>query len=279
MSTFTIAPVAGALGAEIHGLDLATPLSPQQRDQLNDAFNQHSVLFFRDQNLEPEQQIAFARNFGELGSHPYVAGTDAHPEMLEIVTEPDDEVNFGGGWHCDVTFLEQPDLGSVLYAVDVPPVGGDTLWASQQAAWDALSPTMQEFLLPLTAIHSPSRQYGAQGQSTMSKAMATKGVEKAMEASVEHPVVRTHPVTGRKGLYVNAAFTMRIRGLRKRESDALLRFLFDHATNEAFTCRFKWEPGSLAMWDNRSVQHFALHDYKGHRRVMRRVTIQGDKPA
>lgn len=279
MTTFTIEPITGAVGAEIGGLDLAEPLDEQTVLALRAAFNENHVLFFRDQTLSAEQQMAFGRSFGDLGSHPYVEANPDHPEVLDIVTEPDDRVNFGGGWHSDVTFLERPDLGSILYAIDVPSVGGDTLFADQHAAYDALSDTMKGLIGGLTAVHTAGMQYAGEGYSRQSSAMKTRGEAQAAASEVEHPVVRTHPESGRKSLFVNRAFTERIKGLHRGESKALLEFLFTHAVKEQFTCRFRWQAGSVAMWDNRSVQHYALHDYKGERRRMRRITIQGERPS
>lgn len=274
-----IRPISGALGAEVAGIDLAKPLDDDTVAAVRAALNENHVLFFRDQALSASEQIAFGRRFGPLGSHPYVEANPDHPEVLDIVTEPTDRVNFGGGWHSDVTFLERPDLGSILYAIDVPSVGGDTLFANQHAAYESLSDTMKTMIDPLVAIHAAGRQYAGTGFSRQSSAMKTKGEADAAASEVEHPIVRTHPETGRKALYVNQAFTAGIKGMHRGESAALLDFLFRQAVKERFTCRFRWEPGSVAMWDNRSVQHFALHDYKGERRRMRRITIQGDRPS
>lgn len=268
--------LAGSLGIELAGVDLRE-LDAEGIAAFRKQLVEHHVVVVRDQNLSVDDQLAFGRAFGELDTHPYVEGSEAHPAVIEIVTEPDDRVNFGGGWHTDVTFLAEPDLGSILYAVELPPFGGDTLFADQHAAYDALSDTMKGMLDGLTATHSARKQYGDGGQSTKSQAMATKNTAEAA-TMVEHPVVRTHPESGRKGLYVNPAFTVKIRGMRPDESDALLQFLYRHAVREAFTCRVRWEPGTLVMWDNRSVQHHALHDYAGHRRHVRRITVKGDRP-
>jgi len=271
-----VSPVAGSLGAEINGVDLSCP-EEAMVGEIRRALLEHHVVFFRDQNLTPEAQMAFGRCFGELDTHPFVEGTQEHPEVIDIFTEAEDGFNFGGGWHTDVTFLDEPDLGSILYAVEVPPYGGDTLFANQHAAYESLSETMKKLLDGLVGLHSAGPQYSAGGYSTRSQAMRTKNAEGA-DRVVRHPVVRTHPETGRKGLYVNRAFTIGIEGMRPDESAALLGFLFSHATREAFTCRFRWGDGSVAMWDNRSVQHYALYDYRGQRRHMRRITVSGDRP-
>lgn len=274
----TVEPMTASTGAVVGGVDLARPLTDDVMAVVTETFLRFHVVFFRNQELTPDQQIAFARNFGELGTHPYVEAMPGHPEVLEIVTEPDDRVNFGGGWHTDVTFLPEPDLGSVLYGIEIPPVGGDTLFADQHAAYDALSDGMKDLLDGLQARHSARLQYGGGGYSQRSRSMATRGEDDAAAREVVHPVVRTHPVTGQRALYVNPGFTLGIVGLHRKESDTLLEFLFRHSVEERFTCRFRWQPGSVAMWDNRSVQHYALYDYRGHRRRMRRVTIRGDRP-
>lgn len=276
-STLAIAPVSGNLGAEVGGVDLATDLDVSTVAAIRSALVEHHVLFFRDQELSPARQVAFGRRFGELDTHPFVEGMVDHPEVIEVITEADDKANFGGGWHTDVTFLEEPDLGSVLYAVEVPPHGGDTLFADQHAAYESLSPTLRRLLDGLVGLHSAGPQYAAGGYSTQSRSMRTKNPEGA-GLVVEHPLVRTHPESGRKGLYVNRAFTIGIKGMRRAESSALLGLLFEVAVSEPFTCRFRWQAGSVAMWDNRSVQHYALHDYRGARRQMRRITIKGDRP-
>ena len=273
----SVAPVSGVLGAEVGDVDLASDLDDASVAEIRQAFHAHHVLFFPGQELTPDTHKRFGRRFGELDTHPFVEGMDDSPEVIEIITEADDAVNFGGGWHTDVTFLDEPDLGSILYAVEVPEFGGDTLFANQHAAYDALSDTMKRLIQDLVGLHSAGPQYAEGGYSTQSRSMRTKNAENAHRV-VRHPVVRTHPETGRKGLYVNRAFTTGIEGLRGDESAALLGFLLAHATSEPFTCRFRWRPGSVAMWDNRSVQHYALHDYRGQRRRMHRITLRGDRP-
>lgn len=273
-----IRPVAGSLGAEISGIDLGADLTNQQFDEIHKAFLDHHVIFFRDQRtLTPDRHKSFARRFGTLNVHPYVSGMKGHPELMEIVKEPEDKLNFGGGWHSDMSFQEQPALGSILYALEVPSHGGDTLFANQIAAYEALSDGMKAMLDGLTAIHSASREYSATGASAQSrKSMNAQQADDAPE--YEHPVVRTHPETGKKGLFVNPAFTLRFSNMTRRESRPLLDFLFNHARDERLTCRFRWEKYSVAFWDNRCVWHYALNDYPGQRRHMRRATINGDTP-
>jgi len=272
-SSLKIRRAAGALGAEISGVDLSRDLPAETIAEIRAAFVEHQVIFFRDQSITPEEQVRFGAKFGPLNIHPYVAGMAGRPEVMEIVKEPEDRTNFGGGWHSDMSFLERPSIGSILYAVEVPDHGGDTLFASQAAAFEALSPGLQRTLEGLNAVHSAAREYGAGGQSARPrKSMAVSEAE-GLVGEYVHPLVLTHPETGRKALYVNPAFTVRIDGWSRRESQALLDYMFEHSRYEAFTCRFRWAPGSVAFWDNRSVWHFALNDYPGQRRRMRRVTV------
>lgn len=271
--TLKVRRLAGALGAEIEGVDISQDLPDATVAAIRAAFNEHQVIFFRDQALTPDQQVRFGAQFGPLNIHPYVAGMAEHPEVMEIIKEPADKLNFGGGWHSDMSFLERPAIGSILYAVEVPEHGGDTLFASQAAAYEALSPGLKATLDGLNAVHSASREYSATGHSAQKRSSMSIAEAEGLAGEYVHPVVLTHPETGRKALYVNPAFTIRIDGWTKRESKPLLEFLFDHCRYEAFTCRFRWEKGSVAFWDNRSVWHFALNDYPGQRRHMRRVTV------
>lgn len=271
--TLKIRRVAGALGAELSGVDLARELSDATIAAIRQALVEHQVIFFRDQSLTPAQQKAFGARFGPLNIHPYVSGMSDHPEVMEIVKEPSDRINFGGGWHSDMSFLQTPAIGSILYAVELPEFGGDTLFASQAAAYDALSPGLKATLEGLNAVHSASREYSAQGPSAQKRGSMQVAEADGYVGEYVHPMVLVHPETGRKALYVNPAFTLKIDGWKTSESKALLDYLFSHCRYEAFTCRFAWETGSVAFWDNRSVWHFALNDYPGQRRHMRRVTV------
>jgi taurine dioxygenase len=276
-----VRPVSGALGAELSGVDLGRALAPEALAAIRAALLEHAVIFFRDQELSPDSQIAFARHFGELDVHPIVEGLPDHPELLRVHKPAGEPASFGTGWHTDNSFFACPSLGTVLYASVVPPYGGDTLFASMTRAWDALSERMQELLSGLMAVHSAARAYdpAVTGEAKYGGGAAMKYRHSdVVTREVVHPLVRTHPETGRKGLFANPMFTLRIEGLRPAESDALLGFLFEHATRPEFTCRFRWQRGSLAFWDNRCVQHYALDDYREFERVMLRVTIAGDRP-
>jgi taurine dioxygenase len=272
-NSFTVKRMAGALGAEIGGVDLSQVLDDATFGAIRDAYHEHQVIFFRDQTLTPQQHLRFGRRFGPLNVHPYVKGMADHPEIMEIVKEPQDKLNFGGGWHSDMSFLERPSIGSILYAVEVPEHGGDTLFASMIAAYEALSPGLKRTLEGLRAVHSASREYSPSGSSAAKRSSMVVAEADGQTGEYVHPVVKVHPATGRKALYVNPAFTMKFEGWSTRESKALLDYLYNHARYEGFTCRFQWQRGSMAFWDNRSVWHFALNDYPGQRRHMRRVTV------
>lgn len=274
-----ISPLSGALGAEIHGVNLAEDLDAEVVPEIRQALLDNLVIFFRDQELTPEEHIRFAKKFGSLDEHDFVKGLPDYPEILRLVREADESgANFGGHWHSDVTYQEAPALGSILYALDVPPVGGDTLFANQFLAYETLSSGMKELLDGLICIHSAKPIYGSNGLSSKSFHNMPIEQNELADAEMEHPVVRTHPESGRKGLFVNTNFSIRFKGMTTEETAPILNFLFEHASREAFTCRFRWEKGSVAFWDNRAVMHLALNDYNGYRREMHRVTVAGDRP-
>jgi len=276
---FDIQPLAPALGAELNGIDLARDLDDTSIGEIRAALLEHQVVFFRDQSLDVPGLKRFAARFGALTIHPMIKTDGAHPEVLRIVKEPSDRKNFGGDWHSDVTYLEQPALGSILYGAEIPPLGGDTLFASMYLAYEALSPTYQRMLEGLRAVHSTSRSYSDAGKDQGYVGEAGSMPVKRQEHLVtEHPIVRTHPETGRKALYVNEVFTTGIAGMSEGESRPILEFLFRHCTLPEFACRFRWSTGAVAFWDNRCTQHYALNDYHGQRREMHRVTIEGDRP-
>jgi len=279
----SVKPVSGALGAVIEGVDLARDLDNNEAiSGIHQALLDHQVIFFRGQTLTPDQHLAFGRKFGTLNVHEFVKAMEGHPEIIVVAKNPDDTKNFGGGWHSDVTYLEEPAMGSILYCLEAPTFGGDTVFANQYLAYDRLSVGMKRMLDGMTAIHTARDVYGRRGYATVDytqnlKAMTILGSAEA-EREVEHPVVRTHPETGRKCLYVNRGFTKRFKDMTVEESLPLLEYLWAHSTQPEFTCRFRWEPGSIAFWDNRAVQHYALNDYQGQRRLMHRVTVNGDRP-
>lgn len=272
-----ITPLSPALGALIGGVDLREPLSAEHRDGIEAALLQHQVLFFRAQPLEPTQQARFAAQFGDLHIHPIYPNIPEQPEVLVLDTAVTD-VRDNALWHTDVTFMETPALGAVLSAKLLPPVGGDTLWASSSAAFEALSAPLQRMLEGLTATHDLARSFPEERFSLTADEREKLEAAKRKHPPVSHPVVRTHPVTRRKGLFVSEGFTTRINELTAAESDALLRFLFAHATRPEFTLRWRWQENDVAFWDNRITQNFAVDDYRPARRVMHRATILGDKP-
>jgi alpha-ketoglutarate-dependent taurine dioxygenase len=257
-------------GAEVRGADLSQPLDERTFKEIHAALIDNGVIFFRDQHLTPAQQKAFGRLFGELHIHPAAPKeVPEHPEILVIHADENSKHVAGENWHSDVSCDLEPPMGSILYMHELPPVGGDTLFASMYAAYEALSEPMKRFLEPLTAMHEGEHVYrGRYGVDDRGKVFP----------KAEHPVIRTHPVSGRKALYVNGGFTTRIKQLPRPESDAVLQFLYRHVETPEFHCRFRWAVNSVAFWDNRCMQHHAMWDYYPQRRHGHRVTIKGDKP-
>ena len=280
--SITVQPVAGSLGAEVSGVDLAAPLSNAAAAEIRRAFTENLVLCFRDQRLTPEQHLAFSRLFGRLCRMPYIKHMEDYPDIIAVLKEPDERKisTFGNAWHSDFSFLEEPPLGSILYAREVPSHGGDTLFANMYEAYDALSEGMKRMLLGLTAMHS-GKPYGQGGLPKDLKTSRSIGIERnkpEADREIAHPVVRLHPESGRKALFVNAIYTTRFEDMSEPESRPLLDFLFEHVQRPEFACRFRWAEGSLAVWDNRCTLHYAVNDYDGSRRLMHRTTVAGERP-
>ena len=269
--TIEVDKLTPVIGAEIAGVDLAGPIGPDQLAEMRRALTENLVIFFRDQALSPAQHLAFGRLFGELHVHPAAPHEPGLPELMKIHTDKSSVRANGEGWHTDVSCDPEPPMGSILHIRECPPQGGDTLFASMYAAWEALSERMKAYLDGLTAIHD--------GEHVYRGLYANIGEpDRASYPSAEHPVVRTHPVSGRKALYVNRGFTTRILGIPVDESEGVLRYLFEHMENPLFQCRFRWRPGSVAFWDNRCTQHRAMWDYWPNLRAGYRVTIKGERP-
>jgi len=272
-----ITPLSSALGAQIDGIDISQPLSPQDRDTIEQALLEHQVLFFRDQPIDPQQQARFAAYFGDLHIHPIYPNVPEQPEVLVLDTAVTD-VRDNAVWHTDVTFLPTPALGAVLSAKLLPAFGGDTLWASGIAAYEALSTPLQQMLQGLTATHDFTRSFPLERFGNTAEDLARWEEARRKNPPLSHPVVRTHPVSGRRSLFVNEGFTTRINELSESESESILKLLFAHATRPEFTLRWRWQVNDVAFWDNRVTQHFAVDDYRPARRVMHRATVLGDVP-
>ncbi len=275
-------PLEGAFGAEVTDLDLSAAIDERLADDLRKTLLEHRLLVFRDQTLSPEHLRDLGRLFGPLDVHPFIEAMEGVPEVIPIVKEADERQNFGGAWHSEVSFYEAPAMGTLLYAVETPDEGGDTLLADAVLAYDALPDDVKAEIDELQAEHSAEHVYGPGGayeKRATGKASGTKtrNVD-AAKGRTAHPIVRTHPETGEKILYVNLAFTVGIVGRSDDEARPLLNRLIEHAVDDAFVTRLKWAPGTLALWDNRSTQHYALNDYRGARREMWRVVVEGDRP-
>jgi taurine dioxygenase len=268
----TITPITPAIGAEISGVDLGAPLDEATFTGIHDALTEHQVLFFRDQDISVEAHKALGVRFGELVAHPNDPGLEGHPEVMIIHADENSKRVAGEAWHSDVSCSEEPPMGSILRMFTVPPHGGDTLFSSMYAAYDALSEQMKSYLGGLSALHDGGPYYRSVNE------MLGRDDRGRTYPATEHPVIRTHPVSGRKALYVNSLFTQRILGIPRGESDAMLDFLFAHVQNPQFQCRFQWEQHSIAFWDNRCTQHYAVWDYFPEVRSGYRVTVKGDRP-
>ena len=274
MSQIEIRPISGALGAEIQGIDLSAPPSPESTSAIRKALLDHQVIFFRKQDLSPEAYLDFTAQLGKPVEYPFVKGIDGHPEIINVLKREHETTNFGGIWHSDTTYLQEPPMGSVLLALEVPPYGGDTLFANQYLAYEALSPGLKQTLSTLKGVSTSSK---ADASKTREDRIKDSGHKSEVLEAI-HPVVRTHPETGRKSLFVNTAHTARFEGWTEDESAPLLQYLFQHQVKPEFTCRFRWEVGSIAFWDNRVCLHNPINDYHGHKRSMWRITLEGDRP-
>jgi taurine dioxygenase len=270
--TITVKPLAGALGAEIAGVDLSRPLSNQQRSEIHGAFLAHSAIYIRDQELGGDDLLRYARYFAEPAYYPFVEGLPDFPQIFELRKEPDQTVNVGGAWHSDTTYLDKPPIGTMLYCREAPAFGGDTMVANQYLAYETLSAGMRRMLDGLTGVYT-ARMNGGRGNREENKYMKMKNTENAAQIEAEHPVVRVHPETGRKALYVSTRHTVRFKGMTEEESRPLIQFLQAHCTRPEFTARIRWERGTVTIWDNRCCQHFAINDYHGQRRVMWRLPV------
>ena len=277
MTQLDVRPLSRAVGAEILGINLLDPVSDAQIAEIRKIWLQHSVVFFREQPLEPGAFQAFAQRFGEIIEYPFVKGLPDFPLIVPVLKLPHEKHNFGGVWHTDTTYLQEPPMATMLIARELPPVGGDTLFASNYAAFEGLSPALQETLRTLKGVNSSAK---AAVTHSREDRLADSATDKGRsELNSEHPVVRTHPETGREALYVNPGHTVRFAGWTEEESAPLLNYLFEQQVKPEYTCRFVWRPGSIAFWDNRCALHNPINDYHGHKRLLHRITLKGDKPA
>jgi taurine dioxygenase len=271
--------ISGALGAEVSGVSLAEPLAPEVLAEIRSALLENQVIFFRDQDMNPERLLRFAHHWGEIHRHPYIAGMPDYPDVLELSKKPGDKRNFGGDWHTDQMFAPRPALGTILWAKQTPEAGGDTLFANMYLAYETLSDGMKKLISDIHGMCVGDKKKGGATRAAVNAAtisMTTLEPPPEMRRSA-HPLVRTHPETGRKLLYIGGHVHY-LENMTEEESAPLISYLYAHSTRPEFTCRFRWQPGSLAFWDNRCTQHFAINDYPAGTRVMNRVTIRGDEP-
>ena len=271
-----VQPLSGSIGAEISGINLLEPPDDATIQSIRNIWLQHGVIFFRDQPLESAAFLAFAKRFGEVIEYPFVQGLPDYPLIIPVLKLPHERHNFGGIWHTDTTYRREPPTATMLIARELPPFGGDTLFASSYAAFEALSPGLQQTLRGLHAVNSSAKAAVTRTREDRIADSATGKARTALES--EHPVVRTHPETGRLALYINPGHTLRFAGWTEEESEPLLKSLFEFQVKPEFTCRFVWRPGSIAFWDNRCVLHNPVNDYHGYKRLLHRITLKGDVP-
>jgi taurine dioxygenase len=274
---FHVKPLTPAIGAVVEGVDLAQPLSHDLLGAIRQALLDHKVIFFEDQHITPVQHRDFAAKFGQLHTHPLYPGVPEAPELFILDNHAGNPTD-NDSWHTDVTFIETPPMASILYARSLPALGGDTIWSDMQLAYERLSTPMRDFLVGLDAVHDFARGFPTRGIVANAAGAARHAEEVAKHPPVLHPVVRTHPETGADGLFVNYGFTERVKGLRRKESDAILAMLFAHIQQPEFLVRWRWSDNAIAFWDNRITQHYAVNDYLPHRRIMNRATVLGDRP-
>jgi len=273
-----VRPLTPQIGAEVFGVDVTKPMGNADFDTVHQALLDHSIIVFREQPLDDNQLMGLGRQFGPLIVHPFLQNDGPNPEVIHIKREPQDKAIVGQEWHSDTTCIETPPLAGVLHCIETPLAGGDTLFASQYRAWETLSDGMKEMLDGMIAVHNDTRVAGPQSGVNGNRANRVRDDADWKPSSAEHPVVRTHPETGRKGLFVNISYTRYFKGMTEAESAPLLNFLYRHAVRPEFTCRVQWRPGSTVIWDNRCVKHLAVHDCGPHRREMHRVQVAGDRP-
>jgi len=279
MTALKITPLTGALGAEITGIDLNN-MSESDQEMLDQAFQDYLVLCIRNQDMSPKKLLALTRYLGGVGDTPYLTGLSDFPDVVPLIKEANEKspVTFGAGWHTDFTFQPLPPARTILYAIDVPPAGGDTLYSNLYRAYDLLSSGLKAALEKMTAIHSAVRSYGPAASMKNHMENMTIINDKNEPKEMEHPVIRVHPQTGKKALWVNPVYTIRFKDMTEAESKPMLDYLNKLAVNPSLTCRVNWQPGTLTMWDNRCTQHCATMDYTGHRREMLRTTVAGEAP-
>ena len=277
-TSLDIRPLTGTCGTEVLGIDLSKPLPADQVTTIRTLLAERGVVFFRDQDLTPDQHKAFARQFGEIVVNPVYGNLDGHPEIMPVVKEPGDKYNIGDTWHSDMSYMEEPPMGSILYAREVPPHGGDTLWSNMTMAYETLPDPLKRMLAGLKAVHSDRFLTARVAERNAGRSTRLRTDRDGQELNATHPVLRTHDESGKLALYVNYPFTWAFEGMSREESLPLLNQLVAHATRPEFCCRFRWRKGSIAFWDNRCTMHYACNDYHGFRREMHRITIAGGRP-